>query len=347
MNLEIDPPWRLDPLQNIVNVNWGGVYALVQVIAGSAPWGFATMFNSNGDLVGSTLSFSSPNVILYQRVRAFVDDAHTFQFVSVYSTTEPGGGGDHIDFEQFGIVVAPGLGGNWNIGHTTFLHDFLATFAADDAAGISAYLASIPPEYGGTTFEYTLYQQTVEAVLLLDNAKDFTISCDGFGMGISVYLYPKKGIKVDTSNATWGIFADPPNGRVYFPINWKSPPPPYPLTPDGVEWAGNSSVGGSSANTDVINATLWQISYSVNGDSGSYPLSVAKVAHLSAPPDPDDKNRRDKIWESYPTAVNGGAGDTWSVADYTDVPYGTLFNPPVSWFSITAPGPAPLIVVDT
>ena len=29
--MPIDPPWRLDPFQNIVNVSWGGFYVLIYV----------------------------------------------------------------------------------------------------------------------------------------------------------------------------------------------------------------------------------------------------------------------------------------------------------------------------
>lgn len=34
---QVDPPWRLDPLQNIVNVNWGGLAVIFGSLANSAP----------------------------------------------------------------------------------------------------------------------------------------------------------------------------------------------------------------------------------------------------------------------------------------------------------------------
>jgi hypothetical protein len=34
---QVDPPWRLDPLQNIVNVNWGGLAVIFGALATDAP----------------------------------------------------------------------------------------------------------------------------------------------------------------------------------------------------------------------------------------------------------------------------------------------------------------------
>lgn len=362
-------PLRLDPYQFPLNVKWGGdILVLVQVIGGG---GFVSATRSvcksaHGDPVGTDISIVTDAKILYQRKDVIDDDpAFTTDKVVVWADT-PGG----PDSGLVTVVDGYSVSAQGTLVDGTLTGVAVGFFDATDTAAVTSFFAAHPtPAWNQHGPEaVTVHSTYVEAVFLLDNPKEFTVTNSGFPVNVQAFAYPKQMVKVDATNSAWGNGGNEnsaqgtpnPGERVWFPINWKKPVPPYPKSP-GVDrdwpWPeGNFQIRPPPENKDVINLAMFWTVYDADGLTPSYPFKVEKKEHWSSPAaKPIDPTLADKIWQIYPTRVDPideiyNIENNWYVFGYTCVPLGEAFFGPEAWglpTRLTAPGPLPKIPPET
>lgn len=360
-------PVRLDPLQQIVNIKWGDIWVLVQVLGGG---GFVSATRSaarsaHGDPVGTDISIETSARVLYERHDVIEDDtAFTENKVVVWADDPSGPDTGLIEVVDGYSVSARGTLIDGTL--TGVAHGF---FDADDTAAVTSFFASHPTpawtQHGPESV--TVHSTYVEAVFLLDNPKEFTVTNSGFPVNIQVLVYPKSLVKVDATNGEWAIGGventsqgtPNPGERVWFPLEWKTAVPPYPESPGGRTWPwppGNYQILPPPNDKDVINLAMFWVIYATDGMTPSYTFKVEKTEHwLSQPASPVDPTLADKIWQVYPTRVDPkdeiyDIENNWYVFGYTCLPLGEAFFGPEAWgfpTPLTSPGPLPKIPPET
>lgn len=373
------PPVRMDALQNIVNVKWeSDVWALIWVSGtGLASVSQIVMRNYNGDPVGTECNIDTNAEILYERVDVITDDpaiagetvGDTWNAQILYGSFHISDANSTYNWKVVdGLIISiPAL---FDPISGSYIGPFVNVYNADSPSDMSDFATAKADAIIAGTYigDQTAVITTpkVEAIWLLEwksaqakKDRQFTITTDGWGPGIEVFLYPKSFLKVDENNKKYGFFGlnqevdaiDPTSGRpatnpyqrVYFPINWKKTPPPYPKSPGGREWPwpyGNWMLTAPDPR-DVINTAMFDIGCGFDGINPSWNFKVEKRNHWSSSPAPPiDPTLRDKMWQVWPTSVDPPIDEftpnKWSVAKYTMKPFGEAFSAPDAW---TPPSP--------
>jgi hypothetical protein len=232
------------------------------------------------------------------------------------------------------------------------------------APGTSYPLHQVTQVQTYTFFEADNVKADFEAVFLLklpaqkDPSTDvaFTIHTGQYIANVAVMIYPQQGISFDPSNKKGNglFFGRARGGRVFVPLKWSTGKPPN--GPDGQPWPGYRTIyPGTTPLKLVDNANLWVFEIFVSfEDAGRVPPQTFNIVmtydnHLTSRPDAADVMAKDQIVEAYPapssTTPGDGAGYGFYVDNYTDVPYGIVYDGN-SFPSNLDPGPWALIDAD-